>query len=61
MRLVVQLQPNPPDLNRLIQVTLRFEMEIFRKSETKVCPKDTSFSHVLTLSGTIRAACAVEN
>jgi hypothetical protein len=40
LRLASQSQPNPPDLNRMIQIGIRFEKEIFEKSPNKVCSEE---------------------
>jgi AAA+ ATPase superfamily predicted ATPase len=36
LRLASQNQPNPPNLNRMIEIGIRFEKEIFEKSPNKV-------------------------
>jgi hypothetical protein len=54
LRLASQNQPNPPSLNKMIDIGIRFEKEIFEKSPNKVRGKIIlRWDTLLTSAGTI--------
>jgi hypothetical protein len=56
LRLASQNQPNPPSLNKMIDIGIRFEKEIFEKSPNKVrCEEYFTLRHTsLTTVGSIQ-------